>query len=58
MLFHNLLDTIYKKNGATPRVCKPGVVNIHSLSIKTLGEIMPRSSSEVGRIGQQLTPVL
>ena len=32
MLFHNIVDVIDNKSSAPPRVCKPGVVNIHSLS--------------------------
>ena len=56
MLFHNLVDAIDKKKAS-----KPAVVNIHSLSTKTVGEStssQPTSPSvaQAGRIMQQLTP--
>ena len=63
MLFHNLVVTIDKKSSASPRASKPGVVNIHSVSTKTVGEStssQPTSPSvaQAGRIGQQLTPAM
>ena len=63
MLFHNLVVTIDKKSSASPRASKPGVVNIHSVSTKTVGEStssQPTSPSvaQAGRIVQQLTPAM
>ena len=63
MLFHTLVDAIDKKSSASPRASKPGVVNIHSLSMKTVLEStssQPTSPSvtQAGWIGQQLTPAL
>ena len=63
ILFQNLMDTIEKKSSASPSASNPGVINIHSLSMKTVGEStssQPTSPSvpQAGRIGQQLTPAL
>ena len=63
MLFHNLLDAIEKKSNASPTASKPGVLSMHSVSIKTVGEStssQPTSPSvaQAGRIVQQLTPAL
>ena len=63
MLFHNLVDAIDKKSNAVPRASKPGVVNKHGLSTKTVGEStssQPTSPPvpQAGRIVQQLTPAL
>ena len=63
MLFHNLVDAIEKKSSASPRASKPGVVNKHNLSTKTVGEStssQPTSPpvAQAGRIVQQLTPAL
>ena len=63
MLIHDLVDAIVTKSSASPRASKPGVVNIHSVSTKTVGESMPSqptspSVAQAGRIVQQLMPAM
>ena len=63
MLFHNLVDAIEQKSSASPKASKPGVINIHRVSMKTVGESTsshPTSPSvaDARRIGQQIVPAL